>query len=76
MIFDGDVDPEWVENLNSLLDDNRLLTLPNGEHLSLPPNVKQQTKNFLTNKLPIDAAYMISSAFKPYTDVGELHCKL
>ncbi|OLY80070.1 Cytoplasmic dynein 1 heavy chain 1 [Smittium mucronatum] len=40
IIFDGDVDPEWVENLNSVLDDNRLLTLPNGERLSLPQNVR------------------------------------
>lgn len=40
IIFDGDVDPEWVENLNSLLDDNKLLTLPNGERLALPSNVR------------------------------------
>jgi dynein heavy chain 1 len=40
IIFDGDVDPEWVENLNSLLDDNKLLTLPNGERLNLPQNVR------------------------------------
>ncbi|KAJ1517337.1 hypothetical protein HMI55_000021, partial [Coelomomyces lativittatus] len=40
IIFDGDVDPEWIETLNSLLDDNKLLTLPNGERLSLPDNVR------------------------------------
>lgn len=40
IIFDGDVDPEWVENLNSVLDDNKLLTLPNGERLNLPPSVR------------------------------------
>lgn len=34
------MDPEWVENLNSVLDDNKLLTLPNGERLALPPNVR------------------------------------
>lgn len=40
IIFDGDVDPEWVENLNSFLDVNELFTLPNGERLSIPRNVK------------------------------------
>ncbi|KAJ8580267.1 hypothetical protein M405DRAFT_687587, partial [Rhizopogon salebrosus TDB-379] len=40
IIFDGNVNPEWVENLNSVLGDNKLLTLPNGERLNLPPNVR------------------------------------
>lgn len=40
IIFDGDVDPEWVENLNSVLDDNKILTLPNGERLALPSSVR------------------------------------
>ena len=42
IIFDEDVDPDWVENLNIVLDDNKLLTLPNGERLALPPNVRER----------------------------------
>ena len=39
VICDGDVDPEWIESLNSVLDDNRLLTLPTGERISFGSNV-------------------------------------
>ncbi|CCH61061.1 hypothetical protein TBLA_0D05690 [Henningerozyma blattae CBS 6284] len=39
IIFDSDIDPEYIETINSVLDDNHLLTLPTGERIPIIPSV-------------------------------------
>ncbi|OHT16390.1 Dynein heavy chain family protein [Tritrichomonas foetus] len=40
IIVDGPVDSLWIESMNSLLDDNKVLCLPNNERIQLGPHVK------------------------------------
>jgi dynein heavy chain, axonemal len=40
IVLDGDVDPEWVESLNTVMDDNKVLTLSNNERINLNSNMR------------------------------------
>lgn len=40
VILDSNLDPEYIETLNSALDDNKLLTLPTGERIPVSSNIR------------------------------------
>ena len=72
IVFDGPVDTLWIESMNSVMDDNKVLTLINGERISMP---NQVTLLFEVEDLAVASPATVSRSGMVYNDWKNLGWK-
>ncbi|KAH8608939.1 putative Dynein heavy chain N terminal region 2 domain1 [Trypanosoma vivax] len=70
IVFDGPVDTLWVESLNSVLDDSKLLCLDSGERIKLPETIHML---FEVADLAVASPATVSRCGMVYLDTADLH---